>query len=52
MVQLDRSMMERYEIEDKRPEAAKCVIFGADKLMLGTAARLMDKMLTSFSLRT
>ena len=43
MVQLSRSMMERYEIEDKRPEAAKCVLFGADKLMLGAAARLMDE---------
>lgn len=43
MVQLGRSMMERYEIEDKRPETAKCVLFSADKLMLGAAARLMDE---------
>ena len=44
MVQLDRSMMERYEITDRRPEDVKCVIFGADKLMLGAAARLIDRM--------
>ncbi len=46
MVQLERSMMERYEIKDNRPEGAKCVIFGADKLMLGAAARLMDQIST------
>ena len=44
MVQLDRSMMERYEIQVRRPEGAKCVLFGADKLMLGAAARLIDRM--------
>ena len=43
MVQLERSMMERYEIKDNRPESAACVIFGADKLMLGAAARMLDE---------
>ena len=44
MVQLSRSMMERYEIPCRRPDAAKCVLFGADQLMLGAAARLLDRM--------
>ena len=44
MVQLSRSMMERYEIADRRPQNIKCVLFGADKTMLGAAARLIDRM--------
>ena len=43
MIQLNRSMMERYEIENSRPENLRAVIFGADYLMLGAVARLMDQ---------
>ena len=43
MVQLDRSMMERYEIPDRRPAALRAAIFGADQMMLGVAARLLDR---------
>lgn len=42
MVQLNRSMMERYEIPDRRPAGATAVLFGADRLMLGGCARLLD----------
>ena len=42
MVQLNRSMMERYEIADRRPEQARCMILGADAVMLGCVARLLD----------
>lgn len=42
MVQLNRSMMERYEIADRRPQTLRAAIFGADRLMLGAAARLLD----------
>lgn len=42
MVQLNRSMMERYEIADRRPQTLRAAIFGADQLMLGVAARLLD----------
>lgn len=42
MVQLSRSMMERYEIADRRPQKLRAAIFGADRMMLGAAARLMD----------
>ena len=42
MVQLNRSMMERYEITERRPEEIRAVLFGADWLMLGAAARLLD----------
>ena len=42
MVQLNRSMMERYEIEDRRPQTLRAAIFGADCMMLGVAARLLD----------
>lgn len=42
MVQLNRSMMERYEIKDRRPEKIRALVFGADALMLGTVARLLD----------
>ena len=42
MIQLNRSMMERYEIPDHRPERIRALIFGADRLMLGGAARLLD----------
>ncbi len=43
MQQLNRSMMERYEITDRRPEKLRALIFGADALMLGGVARLLDK---------
>ena len=42
MVQLNRSMMERYEIADHRPGETCAAIFGADRLMLGAVARLLD----------
>lgn len=44
MVRLNRSMMERYEITKRIPDAESCVLFGADRLMLGCAARLIDRM--------
>ena len=43
MVQLSRSMMERYEIADRRPQTLRAVIFGADRLMLGAVARMLDR---------
>ena len=43
MVQLNRSMMERYEIADRRPQTLRAAIFGADQMMLGAAARLLDR---------
>lgn len=43
MIQLNRSMMERYEIADHRPHTLRAVIFGADRMMLGTVARLLDE---------
>ena len=43
MVQLNRSMMERYEIADRRPQTLRAAIFGADQMMLGGAARLLDR---------
>ena len=42
MQQLNRSMMERYEIQNRHPEKIQALIFGADALMLGTIARLLD----------
>ena len=42
MVQLNRSMMERYEIADRHPQTLRAVIFGADRLMLGAVARMLD----------
>lgn len=42
MQQLNCSMMERYEIQNRRPERIRALIFGADALMLGTVARLLD----------
>jgi len=42
MIQLNRSMMDRYEIPDRRPDALRCLVFGADALMLGAACRLID----------
>ena len=42
MVQLSLSMMERYEIENRRPGALRAALFGADQRMLGVAARLLD----------
>ncbi len=43
MVQLNRSMMERYEIADRQPQTLRAAIFGADQMMLGGAARLLDR---------
>ena len=43
MVHLNRSMMERYEIADRRPQTLRAVIFGADQLMLGAVARMLDR---------
>lgn len=43
MLQLNRSMMDRYEIADRRPQTLRAAIFGADQLMLGVAARLLDR---------
>lgn len=42
MIQLNRSMMERYEIPDHRPAQIRALILGADPLMLGCVARLLD----------
>jgi len=42
MIQLNRSMMERYEIADHRPQQLRAVLMGANRLMLGAAARLLD----------
>lgn len=43
MVQLNRSMMERYEIPDRRPQTLRALIFGAGRLMLGGVARMLDQ---------
>ena len=43
MVQLNRSMMEHYEIAERRPQTLRAAIFGADQMMLGGAARLLDR---------
>ena len=43
MVRLDRSMMERYEIADRRPKALRAALFGLDTMMLCAAARLLDR---------
>ena len=43
MVRLNRSMMEHYEIPERRPRTLRAVLFGADRLMLGVAARLLDR---------
>lgn len=42
MVQLNRSMMERYEIADRRPKTTRAILLGADRLMLGGVARMLD----------
>lgn len=42
MIQLNRSMMERYEIPDHRPQTLRAALFGADGRILGAAARLLD----------
>lgn len=44
MVQLNRSMMERYEIPNRIPTGEVCALFGADRLMLGCAAGLIDRL--------
>ena len=41
MIQLNQSMMERYEIPACRPDKLRAVLFGADRLMLGGAARML-----------
>ena len=43
MIQLNRSMMERYEIPERKMEKTAAVIFGADYLMLGAVARMLDQ---------
>lgn len=43
MIQLNRSMMDRYEIADRRPQTLRCLVFGADSLMLGAVCRLIDR---------
>ena len=43
MIVLNRSMMERYEIADRRPKTLRAVLFGLDPMMLCTAARLLDR---------
>lgn len=43
MVRLGRSMMERYEIADRRPKTLRAVLFGLEPLMLCSAARLLDR---------
>lgn len=43
MVQLSLSMMERYEIENRRPRTLRAALFGADRRMLGVAAHLLDR---------
>ena len=43
MIQLNRSMMERYEIAGRSMEKNCAVIFGADYLMLGAVARMLDR---------
>ena len=42
MISLNRSMMERYEIADRRPKTLRAVLFGLDPMMLCAAARLLD----------
>ena len=39
---LDRSMLEKYDIEPHLPAQTETVFFGTDAVMLGIAARLMD----------
>ena len=43
MICLNRSMMERYEIVDRRPKALRVALFGLDPMMLCAAARLLDR---------
>ena len=43
MIQLNRSMMERYEIADRHPSAVRAALFGANRTTLGVAARLLDR---------
>ena len=43
MVRLNRSMMERYEIADRRPGTLQAVLFGLDTVILCAAARLLDR---------
>ena len=43
MIQLNRSMMERYEIPERKMEKTAAVVFGVDYLMLGAVARMLDQ---------
>lgn len=43
MIQLNRAMMARYEIPDRRPTALRAALIGANQRMLGVAARLLDR---------
>ena len=42
MQRLNTGMMERYEIPEHRPKAARAVQFGLDDVLLGTVDRLLD----------
>ena len=42
MVQLSLGMLEHYEIPNRRPGRAQALLLGADRLMLGCAAPLLD----------
>ena len=43
MVQLNESMMERYEIAARRPESLRAVLIGAHTHLLGCAARALEE---------
>lgn len=43
MIQLNRSIMERYEIAARRPATVRAALFGANRATLGVAARLLDR---------
>ena len=43
MVRLGRLMMERYEIADRRPQCLRAILFGLDAMVLGVAARFLDR---------
>ncbi len=43
MIQLSRSMLEKYEIPQNCPRTRRCLLLGAGSLMLGVVARLLDE---------
>ena len=43
MQRLNRGMLSRYEIEDRRPDCLRLVQFGLDETLLGVADRLLDE---------